>query len=209
MKRWLVVSSLSMLLVVWCVAATYGQTATQSQPTQKLANAGHHGTFTVELLKPLDSKKLKQGDPVEAKLTGGITLPNGSQIPGGTTIVGHVTQASVRSKSDAESSLGFSFDKIVRPGGEETPVKGMLQAVAPNPNGVSTGGYIDSGPSLRMLTQSQPPNMQQSAAPTFNENSTGVLGFKNMKLDNGVLTSTNKEIKLDAGTRLVLNVTIQ
>jgi hypothetical protein len=211
MKRCVAGSWLSTLLAVFCVANSFAQTATQPQPSQKSANAGHHGVFTVELLKPLDSKKLKEGDQVEAKLVGGITLPNGSQVPAGTKVAGHITQVKAASKSAPESSLGISFDKLVRPGGEDTPIKGVLQAVGPKPNAdLNTGGYIDSGPSLRMLTQSQPPNMQKPATKTVTDDSTGVVGFKNMQMgSDGVLTSNGKDLKLDAGTRMLLNVTIQ
>jgi hypothetical protein len=212
MKRCLFCSFLPTLLVVFCVAAAYAQNASQPQLAQKSANAGHHGSFTVELVKPLDSKKLKAGDPVEAKLTGGITLPSGAQVSSGTMVVGHVTLASARSKSDAESSLGISFDKIVRPGGEETPIKGVLQAMAPNPNSDITSGNngVDYGNTLRsVMAPGGATGGDRTHPPLLTEDSTGVLGFKNMKLDNGVLTSTNKEVKLDAGTRFLLNVTIQ
>jgi hypothetical protein len=212
MKRCLFGSFLSTLLVVFCVATAYAQTSSQPQLTQKSTNAGHHGTFTVELVKPLDSKKLKQGDPVEAKLTGGITLPSGAQVPGGTKLVGHVTQASARGKGESESSLGFVFDKISRPGGEETQIKGVLQAVAPNPNSdITTGNNgVDYGNTLRSaMAPAGATGGDVTHPPLLTEDSTGVLGFKNMKLADGVLTSTAKELKLDAGTRVLLNVTMQ
>jgi hypothetical protein len=187
---------------------SHAQTATQ--PTRHAGNGASHGVFRVDLVTPLDSRKLKLGDPVEAKLAGGITLPSGTQVPGGTKVIGHITQVSSRSKSDPVSKLGIAFDKIVLAGDEDVPIKGELQAVAPNPNeALGTGGYIDYGPSLRMLTQSQPPDMQRTT-PTLYDDSSGVKGFKNISMGpNGVLTSTNKEIKLDAGTLMLLNVTIQ
>ncbi len=210
MKRfWL---GMPALLVGFCVA-TAAQTATQAQSAQHSANAAHHGTFTVELLKPLDSRKLKQGDPVEAKLTGGITLPSGAQVPRGARVIGHITEARARSKSDSESALGISFDKIVWSGNESLAIQGTLQAVAPNPNGdITTGGSaVDYGNSLKMETtnNSSAPNMQSSPVPLLNDDSTGVLGFKNMKLADGVITSTGKDLKLDSGTRMLLNVTMQ
>ena len=212
MKRYLFGSFLSTLLVVFCVAAANAQTASQPQLAQKSASAGHHGTFAVELVKPLDSKKLKQGDPVEAKLVGGITLPSGSQVPAGTMLVGHVTQASARSKSDSESSLGFVFDKIARPGGEDTMIAGKLQAVAPNPNSDITSGNtgVDYGNTMRSaMAPAGATGGDHTTPPLLTEDSTGVLGFKNMKMGpDGVLTSPNKELKLDAGTRLLLNVTM-
>lgn len=186
--------------------ANSGQSAATQSGT---AGQGHAGKFSVELAKPLDSKKLKEGDEVQAKLTGSITLPNGVTVPRGTTVIGHVTEAKARSKNDAESALGISFDKIVMGKGEDTPIKGVLQAVAPNPNGdVSTGAYLDQGPSLRMATQSQTPSTVSESKPVLSDQSTGVLGFKNMTLKDGVITSTNKEIRFDTGTRFMLAVTM-
>jgi len=48
-------------------------------------------------------------------------------------VIGHVTESKARSKGDTESALAINFDKIIRTGGE-TPIKSVIQAVAPNPN---------------------------------------------------------------------------
>lgn len=191
-----------------------GQAATQSPTAKSLAAAGKQGVFTVELTKALDAKKVKEGDEVEAKLTGGITLPGGATVPTGAKVIGHVTRAKARTKSDSESALGIVFDKIVLGKGQETPIKGVLQAVAPNPNrDVTTGGGpVDYGVSLRMDTtnNASAPDTRRGPVPILNDESTGVLGFKNMELGpDGVLTSKTKDVKLDSGTRMLLNVTMQ
>jgi len=209
MKRLFVLSlfiTVTLSLSTALVAMTSGgQAAAQASSTQSAGQG--HGTFSVELAKALDSKKLKEGDEVEAKLTGSITLPSGATVPRGAMIIGHVTEAKARSKNDSQSALGISFDKIVLGKGEDVPIKGVLQAVAPNPNSdISSGGYLDQGPSLRLATQSQAPSTDSAPKPVLSEQSTGVLGFKNMTLKDGVITSTNKEIKLDSGTRFMLNV---
>lgn len=207
MKKLLSVALFAALSISLSTAAVAnsGQSATQAAPT-----AGHgHGNFSVELAKTLDSKKLKEGDEVQAKLTGAITLPSGTTVPRGAMVIGHVTKANGRSGSEAESALGISFDKIVLGKNEDEPIKGVLQAVAPNPNsGVDTGQYLDQGPSLRMATQSMTPSTSSDPKPVLTEHSTGVLGYKNMTLKDGVITSTNKEIKLDAGTRFMLDVSM-
>ncbi len=210
MKRLLAASLFVALTVAVSLAAVAnsGQAAAQ-QATQGATAGQGHGTFSVELAKALDSKKLKEGDEVQAKLTGSITLPSGATVPRGAMIIGHVTEAKARSKNDSESALGISFDKIVLSKGEDTPIKGVLQAVAPNPNSdTTTGGPIDYGPSLRMATTNSAgaPDTHSAPIPVLTEQSTGVLGFKNMTLKDGVITSTNKEIKLDSGTRFMLNV---
>jgi len=178
---------------------------------QSATSAGKtHGTFTVELTKSLDSKKLKVGDPVEAKLTGGITLPNGTTVPRGTKVVGHVTEAKARSKSDSESSLGISFDKFVRSGGEDTPVNGVIQAVAPNPNEeLSTGGGVGYTDLKQATAAPAAPDTRRGPTPILSDQSQGVLGMKGMDLGpQGVITSSGKEVKLDSGTRILVNATM-
>jgi hypothetical protein len=185
----------------------------QSSAGKSVATAGKtHGTFTVELTKALDSKKLKEGDAVEAKLTGGITLPNGTPVNRGTMVVGHVTAATARSKGGSDSTLGIVFDKIARSGGEDTPINGVVQAAAPNPNADvgSAGGGVDYGNTLK-AAGANPPNPDTSRPPVklLNDQSVGVLGIKNLQLGpDGVFTSSGKEVKLDSGTRILLNVTM-
>ncbi|MGA2370161.1 MAG: hypothetical protein ACLP0B_01675 [Steroidobacteraceae bacterium] len=203
----------AVLVVLLAVAGSpAAQTATQSSMAQGTTSAGKtHGTFTVELTKTLDSKKAKVGDAVEAKLIAGITLPNGTMVPRGAKIVGHVTEAKARSKSDPESSLGIVFDKFVRSGGEDMPVSGVIQAVAPNPDEeISTGssgvGYTD----LKQATAAPAaPDTRKGPTPILNDQSQGVLGMKGMQLGpQGVITSNGKDVKLDSGTRILVNATM-
>ncbi|MGA2903124.1 MAG: hypothetical protein ABSD98_04790 [Candidatus Korobacteraceae bacterium] len=216
MKRWFAYTLFAALTVLITAGtrllpAAHAQAAMQSSMAQSAAPTGKsHGTFTVELVKPLDSKKLKEGDEVEARLTGGITLPNGSEVARGSKVTGHVTEAKARSKGGSESSLGIVFDKIVRAPGEEAPIKGVLQAVAPNPNSeVTTGGYIGYGGLNEATQKPAAPDTRKEPTPILNDQSTGVLGIKNMQLGpDGVLTSSGKEVKLDGGTRILLNVTM-
>jgi len=214
MKRWFAYTLFAVLAVSLTAATRLlpaAQAATQSSAAQSADPTGKsHGIFTVELLKPLDSKKLKEGDPVEAKLIGGITLPNGTPVARGTKVVGHVTEAKARSKSDSQSTLGIAFDKIVRAPGEEVPMHGIIQALAPNPNAdVTTGGGMGYGDLKQATAAPAAPDTRQAPAPILNEQSAGVLGIKNMQLGpEGVLTSSGKEVKLDSGTRILLNVTM-
>jgi len=67
-------------------------------------------------------------------------------------VVGHVTAAKARSKGDSEASLGIVFDKIELSGGKDMPIKGMVQAVGPNPSagsgpdtGVAGGNSLNAG----------------------------------------------------------------
>lgn len=203
------------LFVALTVSLSTGMTVNgghaQSSTAQSAAASRAHGTFSVELTKDLDSKKLKEGDPVNAKLTGGITLPSGAVVPRGAKVTGHVTQAQARSKHDPSSTLGIMFDKIALAGGEDVAIQGTVLAAAPDPD-VQTGsaGLADGYNNLKDITtksvMSGPSN--QSSTPLLSNNSRGVLGIKNLKLDDGVFTATGKEVKLDEGTRMLLSVSM-
>src|SRR5262249_26435743 len=85
------------------------------------------------LEQSLDSKKLKVGDPVKARVTEDVRIDNNTVIPKGSKLVGHVTQVSARSKGDADSSLAVVFEKAELKGKQEVPIRATLQAVAAAP----------------------------------------------------------------------------
>jgi len=53
-------------------------------------------------------------------------------IPKGSKILGHVTEAKVRSNDDPNSVLGIAFERAVLKKGDELPLKLTIQAVAPD-----------------------------------------------------------------------------
>lgn len=215
----------AVVLMAASFCAAQGAPAAQSAPTTG-ASSGEasaiRGTFAASLGKSIDSKKLKEGDEVPAKTVSTMRTGDGIMIPGGSKIIGHVTQAKARSKGDSESSLGITFDKIEVSGGKQIPINGTLQAVGPNPsessgpntgaaggnnmNAGGQGGYGEmSGPasttdSMRLEQQAG----QKGGGKILTPKSTGVVGIKNLQLDNSVLTSTGKEVKLDMGSQLMI-----
>jgi len=95
-------------------------------------------TLALELAKSLDSKKLKQGDPVEAKITDQWRAPDGTLVPPGSKVMGHVTESSARAKGDQQSQLGIAFDEIDMKDGHKLPLKASIQAIgAPLNYGIS------------------------------------------------------------------------
>ena len=178
----------------------------------------------VELTKSLDSKKLKEGDLVTGRVAADLRMKDGTQIPRGSKVTGHVTEAKARSKGDPQSALGIVFDKISLPGGKDLAIKGEIQAVAPNPNsGGSQGSTGSIGPGMMAGNDSQgasagttPPPMpsaptsQQGGRPLLNAQSKGVIGFHNLELgENAVLFSNGKNVSLDSGTQLMLQVEVE
>ena len=106
------------------------------------ANAGLTSgtTFNAELNSPVDSRKCKPGDALNAKTTEAVKAEGKTVIPKGSKLVGHVTQATARAKGEAESSLGVVFDKAILKNGEEIPLNVAIQALASAQSGASAAG---------------------------------------------------------------------
>jgi hypothetical protein len=183
------------------------------------------GTFPVTLAKSLDSRKLKQGDTVLCVTSAELHAGSGLMVPTGSKVVGHVTQAEARSNGSPDSTLAIVFDKIEYAKGEEIPIKGTVQAIAPSlgnsePNtgpaepGSLGGGSARNNSSSPGTTPPPTSSIQISGpakgTPILTATSQGVMGVKNLRLDaNGVLTSPGKEVKLDSGIQLLVRAEVE
>ncbi len=196
------------------LAAYAGQAASQSSAaSSKAAAKKPQGMFTVELVKALDSRKVHEGDEVEAKLTGGITLPDGTSLRRDASVLGHVAEATARSKGAAHSSLEIVFDSLVGPAGTKTAIHGVVLAAAPNPD-LQTAGPDAAGNIYTHLDASTTAaianDQHRVSVPMLNDTSRGVLGIEDLSLrPDGVFTSGGKQVKLRSGIRLLLSVTLQ
>ncbi len=223
----------SLYLVILAASLCLGQSMNTAQPTQTPGQSSPsqtstsestskgHGVMPVELTKSLDSKKLKEGDVVTGRIAADLRMKDGTDIPRGSKVTGHVTEAKARSKGDTQSALGIVFDKISLPGGKEMAIKGQIQAVAPNPNagpqqsgpGVMAGlNSNDSGMGAGTAPPPMPsaPQSQQSGRPLLNAQSKGVIGIHNLELgENSVLISNGKNVSLDSGTQMMVQVEVE
>jgi hypothetical protein len=198
----------------------YGQDS-HPAPTQEAAAAAH-GAFPAKVTKTLDSSKLKQDDSIEVETAGSFKLPDGTLVPKGSKMMGRVVTAKARAKGDPDSELTLVFNKLSIQGGKVLALKGTVQAVYPaaqepqGPNmatmGTSGGGSArGAGGDATGLTNSrtgmdtQAPSTAQLDVDT---KAIGVQGVHDLSLDNGVLTSKGKDVKLGVGVRLVVRVEI-
>ena len=92
-----------------------GSASTSTSAESRPANAELSSGTTVNavLQTPVDSKKAKSGDRVDARTTEAVTSDGKTVLPKRTKLVGHVTRASARAKGDAESTLAIAFDRAV------------------------------------------------------------------------------------------------
>lgn len=160
--------------------------------------------------KSVDSKRSKSGDQIEAQVAAPIQLSDGTVIPRGAKIIGHVAESQAKSNGGSSSSLTLVFEKIAMPEGKTLTIKGHLQAVGPNPNVDENSGGVDYGNSLnRSLEHAGPGQTSHTSVPILNDQSVGVSGLKNLELgEDGTLKSEGKTVKLDHGSQLLLKAEV-
>ncbi|HLW86333.1 MAG TPA: hypothetical protein VKR60_14030 [Candidatus Sulfotelmatobacter sp.] len=200
-------AAILLLTVSLCLARNAGAQQA-AMPSQSAGVAGQKTTQVVIpafLTASLDSKKRKAGDEVVLKTAGAVHLADGTVIPKGAKVVGHVTEAKARSGSETESSLGIEFDKIDLAEGKTLAIKGVVQAAAPNPNSESGGGVDYSGMNQTLQHATPSAGGTVAVAPVLTEQSVGVQGIKNLQLgSDGVFKTDGKSVKLDYGSQIVL-----
>jgi hypothetical protein len=181
-----------------------------------------HGAFPVKIEKTLDSSKLKEGDAVEVETAGSFKLADGTLVPKGSKMTGHVVMAKSRSKGDTDSQLTLAFDKLSLPAGKQLSVKGMVQAVFPpeegspapmmagKATGAGGGGFGASANVGTVTSDKSGSNMQSNGQPQpeTDPKSAGVQGMHDLQLDSGVLSSKGKQVKLGTGVRMIVHVDI-
>src|SRR2546421_8162321 len=85
-------------------------TSASAQNGQANGSLATGTAFNAALSSPIDSKKCKPGDPVNAHITEAVKAEGRTVIPKGAKMVGHVTRASARAEGEAESALGRVVD---------------------------------------------------------------------------------------------------
>ena len=89
--------------------------------------------------KAVDSKKAKAGDVFTAKTTEGTTLNDGTTVPIGSVLEGHVDSATA-SEHKSDGTLVLTIDKLQIKGGKEIPVKGTIMQVSSFERAIGNGG---------------------------------------------------------------------
>jgi hypothetical protein len=119
-----------------------GAPAQSGQPTAA-------APVSAELTKRIDVKKAKVGDEVDVKTTSNAKLPDGTDLPKGTKLVGKVTDVHARSNADKTSHLAFDLDRAVTKDGHElsvhAAVTSVLAPVQALDSGMMPGGGAGGG----------------------------------------------------------------
>ena len=119
-------------------------TETAAPPAAPAAPAVEMRPVNGELETKLDSKTAKAGDNIVVKTKTAVKTADGTEIPKGSKLVGHITGVQA-SGAGANSQVALQFDHIELKGGQSMPIQSQIQSIAPPEGMASAGGGDASG----------------------------------------------------------------
>ncbi len=135
---------------------------TAQQPSSEpAAPANSQGSSTAtmspvngELVSTLDSKTAKAGDNVVVQTKESVKTADGTSIPTGSKLVGHVVGVQ-SSESGTNSQVALLFDHVELKGGQSLPVRSQIQSITP-PSGAASTGASAAAPGSSTSSPSSP-----------------------------------------------------
>jgi hypothetical protein len=127
--------------------------ATQANPAASVPSAAQAQLQPVngELVGKLDSSSAKTGDSVVVKTKENVKTADGTDIPKGSKLVGHVTGVQPRGEGKENSQIAIKFDHAELKGGQNLAIESVIQSVSPagndsaSNNGGNYGGPMAGG----------------------------------------------------------------
>jgi hypothetical protein len=119
-------------------APSYSSSATPAAPTAPMSPVNG------ELTQKLDSKTAKNGDSVVVQTKTSVKTTDGTEIPKGSKLVGHVI-AAAPSQPGQNSQLALQFDRVELKGGKTMPIHSQIQSISPPGGAASASGYPAPG----------------------------------------------------------------
>jgi hypothetical protein len=162
MKRLLPILALVLVTLGLTFAQNPDASAQQEQQPNSARAGG--GAVSAQLVKGLDAKKLKAGDPVMARVTQEMRASDGTLVPVGSVVKGHVVAATAKAKGDPQSSISIAFDNIVLKNGQQLPLQATIQAVGAPP--MMTPDQYGAAGSQPTMTNPGSPSPPGTLSPT-------------------------------------------
>jgi hypothetical protein len=158
--------------------------------------------------KTIDTKKAKAGDPFTAKVTTAGKLDDGSDIPVGSVLEGHVDSVTP-SENKGDSVLTVTIDKLAIKGGKEIPIKATITHVASTAQDSGDDKAYSDPSSYRVasIPSTKPASMQDPNAPK-GPHSIPDLTLKSSPHDatSGTFTYAKKNLRLGNMVQLQVSV---
>jgi hypothetical protein len=199
------------LALIVFAAASSAVSQAQVAPPQSSSGVAPGTLISAELSKPVDGKKAKVGEKVEAKVVEDVVSNGQVVVPKGSKMIGHVADAKAKNRDSKGSAVGIVFDTLSMKGREVT-IQASIQAIgAPQtpvnysnrtgfPIGAQTGPPPTGG-------WGQP---QDRPGPVLDPATHGVMGMDGVSLSRSgpasVVSATDQNIHLDTGTQLILRI---
>jgi hypothetical protein len=186
-----------------------------------------------ELVSKLDSKTAKTGDSVVIQTKASVKTADGTEIPKGSKLVGHVMGV-LASTEGQNSQVALQFDHVELQGGQSVPVLSQIQSITPPEGAASAGSSASSVPpgDPRAAPGSTSPGATSSGAAGNGDVAAGTIVAKSgsiairttsvpgvllannapgqqdprMGQASSILLGAKKDIQLDGGTQMVLGV---
>jgi hypothetical protein len=179
-----------------------GGAAASAGSSPRTLNAG--ATLQAELTKAIDCKKAKSGDEISARLVQDLKSDNGQIVMRkGSKVVGHITEATPKTRENAESRLGLTFEKVVGKDGQELAFNAVIQALAPPPQAAPSSGDDRSGMGSTVGTNPMaggrssggmsPMGSGSAPGPTLSA-PTGNIGGANPGYGVGIINASNRGV---------------
>ena len=139
--------------------------APQNSPaaTQATAVAVEFRPVTAQLVSKLDSKTAKTGDNVVIQTTSSVKTADGTEIPKGSKLMGHVIAAQP-SASGANSQVALLFDHVEMKGGQSLAVHSQIQSITPSGGPEPAGAATASGEAMSAPQAGSSPNTSATGA---------------------------------------------
>ena len=156
--------------------------------------------------KTIDSKKAKAGDAFNAKVVTAGKLDDGTDVPVGSILEGHVDSV-IPSENKGDSVLTVTIDKLAIKGGTEIPVKATITSVASTESDDDKGYSDPSSYQVRSIPATRPSDMQDPNAPKAPHAIPGLtLTSSPHDATSGTFTYAKKNLHLANTVRLQVSV---
>jgi hypothetical protein len=144
----LVIGSSVLLGMFAALPIISGQTAASSAPV----STSH---VQAQLLNGVKAAKAKANDPVRAQTMTPLAISDGTVIPVGSTLSGHVVKVESDSPDGHTSSIAITFESVELKKHQTLPLKlSIASAMAPTPAGMGNNTYQTASRSANGVTDS-------------------------------------------------------
>ncbi len=154
-------------------AKTTYTAATGGFGDQAASHAWEMSSVTGELDGKLDSKTARVGDRVVLKTTQKVQTSDGTVIPKGSRLVGHVTAVQAYSKEHGAAQMGIAFDRAELKNGQSIAVHTLIRGVNPSASALDADAMNDDAMMGQPMGGSMGGNGRMGAGPAMGSGRAG------------------------------------